>query len=253
VPIWLSIGVWGFLSGFIILALLSFAMTEQTNQPSPLPPEQKHSSRGFAYLRSCFLTGILVTAPVALSLYIVWSILIWIDQKVGQIIPLDIIPLKMTGEGSVPGLGIIIATLFFIMVGWFARNFIGQMFLDFSNYVMERLPLVKVVYSAIKQVFEMLMGQQAQAFREVVLVEFPLRGSWSIGLLAGKTDGGMKETLGEGFLNVFVPTTPNPTSGFLILVHESEVKRVDMTVDEGLKAIISCGLAMPKSNSQKVS
>jgi uncharacterized membrane protein len=215
----------------------------QTDIP---PVRPKRQSRVFSYLRTCFLTGVLVTAPVALSLYIVWSILVWIDTRVGEIVPLH-----LTGTDSIPGLGIALATGFFILVGWFARNFIGELFLRMSDYIMERLPLVKVVYTALKQVFEMLMGKQAQAFREVVMVEFPREGNWSIGFLAGKTEGELKDVLGDNYYNVFVPTTPNPTSGYLIIVPEQDIKRVDMTVDEGLKAIVSCGLIMPKKHAEK--
>lgn len=230
-------------------ALCYFAvMTSEPNQgdmPNPIP-KPKSESRILGYLRTCFLTGVFVTAPVALSLYIVWSILIWVDETVGQIIPLH-----LTGEDSIPGLGVVVAAVFFVVVGWFARNFIGTMFIRLSDYIMERLPLVKTIYGALKQVFEMLMGKQAQAFREVVMVEFPREGNWSIGFLAGKTEGELKDVLGENYYNVFVPTTPNPTSGYLIIVPECDIRKVDMTVDEGLKAIVSCGLIMPKSPPQK--
>ncbi|HAJ89812.1 MAG TPA: hypothetical protein DCM27_02170 [Rhodospirillaceae bacterium] len=228
---------------FRMIRLLGFRMEQNQNQT--LPPK-KAESRVFSYIRTCFLTGILVTAPVALSLYIVWSILIWVDETVGHILPIHLM-----GEDSIPGLGIIAAVGFFILVGWFARNFIGALMLRAFDYILERLPLVKTVYNALKQVFEMLMGKQAQAFREVVMVQFPRDGSWVVGFLAGKTEGEFKDALGETYYNVFVPTTPNPTSGFLILSPEHEIKRVNMTVDEGLKAIVSCGLIMPKSTPPK--
>lgn len=223
-------------------------MTTENLPPPPIigPEKPKAGSRIASYIRDCFLTGVLVTAPVALSLYFVWSILIWVDNSVGQIIPL-----RMTGSNSIPGLGVIVAVTFFIVVGWFARNIIGSLFLKLSDYVMERLPLVKTIYGALKQVFEMVMGKQAQAFREVVMVEFPREGNWSIGFLAGKTEGELKDTLGDGHYNVFIPTTPNPTSGYLIIVPERDIRRVDMTVDEGLKAIVSCGLIMPKKQQEK--
>lgn len=221
-------------------------MTSEPNQPPSPAPVPKEESRVLSYIRSCFLTGILVTAPVALSLYIVWSILIWIDETVGMIVPLH-----LTGEDSIPGLGVIAAGVFFVVVGWFARNFIGLMFLNLSDYIMERLPLVKTVYGALKQVLEMLMGKQAQAFREVVMVEFPRKDMWAMGFLTGKTEGEMSRQIGDDFLNVFIPTTPNPTSGFLVIVPVKDVKRLNMTVDEGLKAIVSCGLITPKTSPAK--
>lgn len=221
-------------------------MTTEPNHPTSSPPTA--GSRILGYIRDCFLTGILVTAPVALSLYFVWSILKWVDNTVGEIIPLH-----LTGEGSIPGLGVVLAVSFLIIVGWFARNFIGLMFLNLSDYIMERLPFVKTIYSALKQVFEMLMGKQAQAFREVVMVEFPREGMWMMGFLTGKTDIGITKLEDQNFLNVFIPTTPNPTSGFWVALPAREVKRLDITVDEGLKAIVSCGLIMPKPPASKKS
>ncbi len=197
-------------------------------------------------LRGYFLTGIVVTAPVGLSLYIVWSILLWVDEKVGTIIPLH-----LTDSNYIPGLGVIIAASFFIVVGWFARNYFGRLLIELSDYILERLPFVKTIYGTLKQVFEMIMGQQAQAFREVVMVEFPREGNWSVGFLAGKTEGELKDVLGENYYNVFIPTTPNPTSGYLIIVPERDLRRVKMTVDEGLRAIMSCGLIMPNPTPEK--
>lgn len=219
-------------------------MTNTPNHP-PLPTEEPPStdSKVLAYIRDCFLTGILVTAPVALSLYFVWSVLIWVDETVGQIVPL-----RLTGTDSIPGLGIIVAFTFFVIIGWFARNFIGSLFLKLSDYIMERLPFVKTIYGALKQVFEMIMGKQAQAFREVVLVEFPRKDCWTIAFLSGKAEGELEKKLGDGYVNVYVPTTPNPTSGYLISVHENDIKKLGMTVDEGLKAVVSCGLIMPKKH-----
>jgi len=114
-------------------------MEQNQNQaPSPSLPPKKSESRVFSYIRTCFLTGILVTAPVALSLYFVWSILLWVDETVGHIVPIHLM-----GEDSIPGLGIIMAVGFFILVGWFARNFIGVLMLKTFDYILERLPLVK--------------------------------------------------------------------------------------------------------------
>lgn len=208
--------------------------------------KKKSESKILAYLRDCFLTGILVTAPIALSLYFVGSLLVWVDDNVGKFLP----PVHILGEDSVPGLGVIIAVLFFVLIGASARNFLGTLLLNVFNYIMNRVPFVKTIYGALKQVFEMLMGKQAQAFREVVLVEFPRKDCWTLAFVAGKTEGDMKDTLGEGYVNIYVPTTPNPTSGYLIVVPESDVKRVNMTVDEGLKAVVSCGLIMPKEKTE---
>ncbi len=192
-------------------------------------------------LRGYFLTGIVVTAPVGLSLYIVWSILLWVDEKVGTIIPLH-----LTDSTYIPGLGVIIAASFFIVVGWFARNYFGRLLIKLSNYILERLPVVKTIYGTLKQVFEMIMGQQAQAFREVVLVEYPRSGHWVLGFVTGTTEGEIQTQLEKDLVNVVIPMTPNPTSAFLMFIERDKITRLNMTVDEGIKMLISCGMITPK-------
>ncbi len=203
----------------------------------------KKESRLFAALRNYFLTGIVVTAPVALSLYFVWAVLAWIDEKVG-----DILPIHLTNDKTIPGLGVLVAIGFFIVVGLFTRNFIGRLLLKFSHYVMERLPVVKTVYGALKQVIDMVMGQQAQAFRDVVMIEYPRKGVYMMGFLTGRTEGEVQELTDKEMVNIFIPTTPNPTSGFLVFVPAEEVIDLNMSVDDGLKMIISGGMITPKYN-----
>jgi uncharacterized membrane protein len=201
-----------------------------------------HTERVTARLRTYFLTGILVTAPVALSLYIVWSILIWIDSKVGSIIPIHI-----TETTTLPGVGLVVAVVFFTVVGGFARNYFGRLLLRLSDYIMERLPLVKTIYGGLKQVMEMVMGNQAKAFREVVLVEYPRKGVWMMGFVTGQTEGEVQSLTDTEVVNVFIPTTPNPTSGFLAFIPNKEVVHLKMSVDEGIKMIISGGMITPKA------
>ncbi|MDY0028890.1 MAG: DUF502 domain-containing protein [Pseudobdellovibrionaceae bacterium] len=204
-------------------------------------PKKQKESRLFSALRGYFLTGIVVTAPVGLSLYLVWSVLVWIDEKVG-----DIIPVSLTNDKDFPGLGVVVAFGFFIVVGMFTRNFIGRMFLNLSHYIMERLPVVKTIYGAIKQVIDMVMGQQAKAFRDVVMIEYPRKGVYMMGFLTGRTEGEVQELTDKEMVNIFIPTTPNPTSGFLVFVPKEEVIDLNMSVDDGLKMIISGGMITPK-------
>lgn len=203
--------------------------------------EPSSESRFLKALRGYFLTGIVVTAPVGLSLYFVWALLTWVDEKVTEIVPIHVIH-----NQSIPGFGVIVAVAFFMLVGLLTRNFIGQLLLDFSNYIMERVPVVKTIYGALKQVLEMVMGQQAQAFRDVVLVEWPREGMFMMGFLTGKTEGEVQNLTTSEVVNVFIPTTPNPTSGFLVFVPADKVKTLNMSVDEGLKMIISGGMITPK-------
>ncbi|HRK98053.1 MAG: DUF502 domain-containing protein [Alphaproteobacteria bacterium] len=219
-------------------------MAKDQNEETVTP--FKKESRVFAALRNYFLTGLVVTAPVGLSLYLVWSVLAWIDEKVG-----GILPIRLTDDKDIPGLGVIVAIGFFIVVGIFTRNFIGRMLLKLSHYVMERLPVVKTVYGALKQVIDMVMGQQAKAFRDVVMIEYPRKGVYMMGFLTGKTEGEVQALTDKEMVNIFIPTTPNPTSGFLVFVPADEVIDLNMSVDDGLKMIISGGMITPKYSPKK--
>lgn len=208
--------------------------TADSSKPSLL-------TRFMAGLRNYFLTGILVTAPIALSLYLVYATVLWIDEKVGSVLPV-----RLAGQGSIPGIGVLIAVTFFVTVGLFTSNYLGNLLVKLSNFVMERLPLVKTIYGALKQVLETLMGSKSQAFREVVLVQYPHKDSWTIGFVTGKTEGEIQNLAMGDTLNVFVPTTPNPTSGFLLFVPRSSVISLSMSVDDGLKMVVSGGIITPK-------
>ena len=218
-------------------------MTEDVPEVTDLP-RPSLLSRLMGGVRNYFFTGVLVTAPIALSLYLVYATVLWIDEKVGSVLPI-----RLAGQGSIPGIGVLIAVTFFILVGITASNYLGNLLVSFSDFIMERLPLVKTVYGALKQVLETVMGSKSQAFREVVLVQYPHKDSWTIGFVTGKTEGEIQKFLIGETINVFVPTTPNPTSGFLLFVPRSSVVPLSMTVDDGLKMVISGGIITPK-NSQ---
>ncbi|MFA7276233.1 MAG: DUF502 domain-containing protein [Pseudobdellovibrionaceae bacterium] len=213
---------------------------------TPDSPPESLTSRFLSFLRNCFLTGIVVTAPVGLSLYIVWSMLLWIDKQVDLFVPPSV-SLRLTEDPNIPGLGIFVAISFFVVIGALARNYFGQLLLRVSDFIMERLPVVKTIYGALKQVLEMLTGKQAQAFREVVMIEYPRKDMWTMGFLTGRMNGEIKDNLNRETLGVFIPTTPVPSAGFLVFVPEEDVIHLKMSVDEGLKMIVSCGMIKPKS------
>ncbi|MBL8638342.1 MAG: DUF502 domain-containing protein [Alphaproteobacteria bacterium] len=217
-------------------------MTEDVPEATDLP-KPSLLSRFMGGMRNYFFTGVLVTAPIALSLYLVYATVLWIDEKVGSVLPI-----RLAGQGSIPGIGVLISVTFFVTVGIFTSNYLGNLLVEFSDFVMERLPLVKTIYGALKQVLETLMGNKSQAFREVVLVQYPHRDSWTIGFVTGKTEGEIQKVLIGETINVFVPTTPNPTSGFLLFVPRSSVVPLSMTVDDGLKMVISGGIITPKNS-----
>lgn len=211
---------------------------------SPIESQFEGKTGFIGRLRGYFLAGILVTAPIAITIYLTYVFFNFIDSSVKNILPLEKLPLEYQPY-ALPGVGIIAALIFFILVGWFARNFMGRLLLKISDYVLHRMPVISKLYSAIKQIVETIMASQSQAFRDVVLLEYPRRGSWCVGFVTGKTEGEIQGHTESETVNVFVPTTPNPTSGFLLFLPKTEVKYLDMTVEEGVKLVVSAGIITP--------
>lgn len=204
-----------------------------------------------AKIRAYFFTGILVTAPVAITLYMTYKAIGFIDRNVGNIIS-DIIPEQYLDliPVTIPGLGVIVLFFGFILVGMFAAGFMGRFFLKLGEWIVYKMPLISTIYSLLKQVFETFLSNKNNSFKQVVLFEYPRKGIWIYGLLSGETKGEVADKLGKPMLNVFVPTTPNPTSGFLIFVPKEDVIYVDIAIEEALKFIISCGVVAPEDNKK---
>lgn len=205
-----------------------------------------------AKIRAYLFTGILVTAPVAITFYMAYKFIFWVDKLVGQMIPPriheyinSIIPF------TIPGLGLVILTIALIFVGMFAAGFLGKFFMRLGEWIVYKLPLISSVYSLLKQVFETFLSTKTQAFDKVVLLEYPRKGIWILGLVSSETKGEVKDYLKDEMLNVFIPTTPNPTSGFLIFVPKSDTIELDMSVEDGIKFIISGGLVEPNNPKLK--
>lgn len=197
-----------------------------------------------ARLRGYFLAGILVTAPISITIYLTWLFLTFIDSRVGKLLPKEGYD-ALYGGTTVPGLGLLVAIVFFIVIGWFATNFLGRLFIRLAEYIVDRMPIIRTIYSALKQIFETIMATQSQAFRECVLIEYPRKGVWSIGFLTGLTEGEVQRLTDDEVLNVFVPTTPNPTSGFLLFVPKKDIHFLGMSVEEGIKMVVSAGILTP--------
>ncbi|HQX27738.1 MAG TPA: DUF502 domain-containing protein [Alphaproteobacteria bacterium] len=201
-------------------------------------------------LRKFFLTGVLVTAPIAITLYVTYVFIVFMDRQLANILPNNLQPAY--GESVFPGSGLIITIVFFIGVGWFATNVLGQMFIQISEYIMGRMPIVRTFYNAIKQVVETLMGSQAKAFREVVLIEYPRKGTWTLGFVTGIPEGEIQGDLNQDLVTVFVPTAPSPVNGFLLFVPRKDMISLKMSVDEGIKMVISCGMIAPAQPPQDI-
>ena len=201
-------------------------------------------------LRRYLLTGIVVTAPITITIYLTYVFLTFIDGYVTKIIPREWYE-GFYGETAIPGLGLIIAVLFFVIVGWFATNILGRWIIRIYEYVLDRVPVIRTVYGAVKQIFETITASQSSAFREAVMLEYPRKGVWSIGFVTGRTEGEVQDNTQEETINVFVPTTPNPTSGYLLFVPKKELKYLDMTVEEAVKLVVSAGIITPPEPKTK--
>lgn len=209
------------------------------------------SGRGpLARLRGYFLAGVVVTAPISLTIYLTYIFLTFVDSKVVLLLPQEWYE-ALYGHTTFPGIGLIIAVTTFIIIGWFATNFLGRLLIKISEYIVDRMPVIRTLYGAIKQIFETIMASQSSAFREVVMLEYPRKGVWSIGFVTGITKGEVQEMTKQETVNVFVPTTPNPTSGYLLFVPKKELKYLDMSVEEGVKLVVSAGIITPKHEEEK--
>ena len=221
-------------------------MSENTENPTTL------KASFMVRLRRYLLTGIVVTAPISITIYLTYIFLTFVDTHVGRIIPQEWIPKSFNGfyeETAVPGLGLIIAIIFFIIVGWFATNVLGRFIIRVYEYMLDRMPVIRTLYGAIKQIFETIMASQSSAFREAVMLQYPRKGVWSIGFVTGRTEGEVQGATKEETINVFVPTTPNPTSGYLLFVPKKELVYLNMTVEEAVKLVVSAGIITPPDRS----
>jgi uncharacterized membrane protein len=202
-------------------------------------------------LRGYFLAGILVTAPVSITIYLTYVFLAFIDSNVAQILPANIYQ-ALYGHTFFPGVGLLIAVLFLVVAGWLATNILGRFFIQVSEYILVRMPIISSIYSAVKQIFEMVMGSKSNAFRETVMLQYPRPGIWSIGFITGQTQGEVQRLTDNDVLNVFVPTTPNPTSGFLLFVPRKDLVFMEMSVEDAMKLIISVGMLTPADEALKL-
>jgi len=203
-----------------------------------------------ARLRNYFLAGILVTAPISITFWLVWRVIAFIDDRVTPLIPPSWNPETYLPFG-VPGLGLIVAVVALTLIGFLAAGYAGRLVMRLSERLVAQVPVARGIYSWIKQVFETVLSQKAAALNEVVMIEYPSRGVWAIGFITGRTEGEVQDLTAETVYNVFVPATPNPTTGFLLFIPERDVHRLDMTVEEGIKLVISGGIVTPAKLSRR--
>jgi uncharacterized membrane protein len=201
-------------------------------------------------IRGYFLAGVLVTMPLAVTFAVASWFVIFVDSKIVPMIPQawnpdTYIKDHVGFEIGLPGLGVVVLLIAITLIGAMTAGFIGRFVIRTGETVLARMPVIRSLYSAIKQILETVLRQQSQAFRQAVLVEYPRRGIWAIGFITGETEGEVQSITTEEVLNVFLPTTPNPTSGFLLFVPRDDLVNLDMSVEEAVKMVISGGIVTP--------
>jgi len=203
----------------------------------------------FSSLRSGFLTGLVVIMPVGLTIWLIWTMFGWVDGFVLPLVPSRFNPEQYIGI-NLRGVGVIFFLVFTIVVGWIAKGLIGKSLIRFAESLVERTPVVRSIYSGIKQIAETVFAQSERTFEKACLIQYPRKGIWAIGFVSTTAKGEVAqriETTGE-LMSVFVPTTPNPTSGFLLYFPREDVIELDMSIEEAAKLVISAGLVYPPEN-----
>ncbi len=187
-------------------------------------------------LRNWFLTGVLISLPLIITGYIVVLVIDFFDNLVIRSIFPDAV------ISRIPGLGIIFSCIFMVLLGFIASNFLGKYILKISDRILNKIPLISPLYSTTKQIFDTLLSSKSKAFREVALIEYPRKGMWVLGFVTSENKGEIQKKTADDVINVFIPTTPNPTSGFLLFVPKQDLILLDMRPDAAMKLIVSGGV-----------
>lgn len=227
--------------------------------------EEPHTPKRslFAGLRASFLTGLIVVFPVTITFWLIWSFIGWVDSFVLPFVPdfyqPDYIVRRLIGDSNydlligpdteinIRGVGVVFFLLFTVFVGWIAKGLIGRSMISWAESLVDRMPVVRSIYNGVKQIAETVFNQADRSFETACLIEYPRRGMWAIGFVSTTAKGEIAAaaSTGDELLSVFVPTTPNPTSGFLLFFPKQDVIELEMTVEDAAKLVISAGLVYP--------
>jgi uncharacterized membrane protein len=223
--------------------------------PPPVPPViiPPDAQAGLmARFRNYFLTGLIVAGPIAITFYLTWWFVTWVDGLVRPFVPIAYRPETYLPFG-LPGSGLIVAVIALTLLGFLTANLIGRTLVDLGEKLLGRMPVVRAIYRGLKQVFETLFSGQGSSFRRVGLVEFPSPGMWSIVLISQAPSVEVANSLPgkEDHISVFLPCAPNPTTGFFFYVPKSKIIEVEMTAEDAATLIMSCGVVQPGSDGQK--
>ncbi len=212
------------------------------------PPEGKgRRPHLFRWIRTSFLTGVVIAAPIGITVYVTLAFIGFVDDRVTPLIPVQYNP-ETYLPFSLPGLGVLVMVVALILLGAATANLFGRSLLTYGERVVDRMPVVRNIYNALKQIFETVIAQGDTTFQEVGLIEYPRKGLYAICFITTSTSGEIKSLFDDDLYSVFLPTTPNPTSGFLLFVPHKDITILDMSVEEAAKLVISAGLVEPNVN-----
>ena len=209
--------------------------------PASLQPHHRWHHVG-ERLRAYFITGVLVTGPIVLTVYLTWLFLHFVDESVNALIPREYNPATYV---PLPGLGLVIGVVALILVGALAAGYFGRLVLRLSERLLQRMPVVRSIYNAAKQIFETVLASKSNTFREVVLTQWPRPGTWTVAFVTAQPQGEISDHVGGDSVAIYVPTTPNPTSGYLMFVPRRELITLAMNVEDGIKLVLSGGIIAP--------
>lgn len=209
------------------------------------PPPPRRRSRARIRLRNYFLTGIVVAAPIGITIYLTWTFVHWVDSRVKPLIPHVYNPDNYL-PFSVPGVGLLFAIIIITLLGFLTANLVGRTVVGYGELLLDRMPLVRNLYRGLKQLFQTVLSQTSRSFQQVGLIEYPRKGVWRLVFVATEAKGEIAERLPDDTVSVFVPNTPNATAGFLVFVPRRDVIVLDMSFEEAAKTIISAGLVTPE-------
>ena len=220
-------------------------MPDSSGIPDAMPAPQPHHSVA-SRIRTYFLTGLIVAGPIAITVWLIWSFVTWVDDLVRPFIPMAYRP-ETYLPVKIPGFGLIIAFLALTVLGFLTANLVGRTLFEIGETVLERVPIVRPIYRGLKQVFETLFSKSGSTFRTVGLVEFPAPGMWSLVFLSTPPGADITTLLPseEEYVSAFMPCTPNPTTGFFFYVLRRDIIELDISVEDSAKLLMSAGMIQP--------
>ena len=215
-------------------------------KPRPAKPRRPKKVPILQRLRNNFLTGLIVVAPIVLTIYLVWLFVTFVDDRVLPLIPARYSPETYLGA-DIPGFGVVVFLIVCSVIGMATKGIFGRQLVRFGESIVDRTPVVRSIYNAVKQIIETIFSQSQSSFQNACLVQYPREGIWAIAFVSTDTKGEVLNKIDghNQMLSIFLPTTPNPTSGFLLFVPRKDVVMLDMSVEDAAKLIISAGLVVP--------